>query len=342
MIVMKDTIMMDPLKLAGIRDWPVPTTVKQVCSFLGFRNFYCRFISGFAHIAWPLHDLTRKSRIWEWTTKCQVAFELLKEKFSTAPVLQMPNVSKPFTLETDASKWAVGACLMQKDENGQLHSCRYLSHALTTTERNWQIYDQELYAIIYTLEEWKYLLLGADHETVIHCDHKNLTYYWSPQRLMAQAHWWNNLSQYNLKLIHVPRSKLIQADALSCWSDHITEEDETIVMLPEDMFILLIATNLRNKTATATEADELATKIKDCLQKQLPPPMCTALSDWSFTDGLIVYKGKVYVLTNTELWQEVLTSFHDSLLAGHPRFFKMLHLIKEHYWWPGMTVFLKK
>ena len=83
----------------------------------------------------------RKSKIWEWTIECQVAFELLKEKFSTAPILKMPNVSTPFTLETDTSKWAVGACLMQKDENRQLHPCRYLSHALTTTERNWQIYD---------------------------------------------------------------------------------------------------------------------------------------------------------------------------------------------------------
>ena len=129
MIVIKDMIMMDPLKLAGIRDWPVPTTVKQVCSFLGFGNFYHRFISGFAHITQPLHDLMRKSKIWDWTTECQVAFELLKEKFSTTHVLQMPNVSKPFTLETDASKWAVGACLMQKDENGQLHQCGYLSHA---------------------------------------------------------------------------------------------------------------------------------------------------------------------------------------------------------------------
>ena len=133
MIVMKDTIIMDPLKLAGIRDWPVLTTVKQIRSFFGFGNFYRRFISGFAHIAQPLHDLTRKNKIWEWTTECQVVFELLKEKFSTAPVLQMPDVSKPFTLETDASKWAVGACLMQKDENGQLHPCGYLSHALTSS-----------------------------------------------------------------------------------------------------------------------------------------------------------------------------------------------------------------
>ena len=120
------------------------------------------------------------------------------------------------------------------------------------------------------------------------------------------------------------------------------EEDGTIVMLPDDMFISLIATDLRDKIVAATEADELTTKIKNCLLKQLLLPMCTALSDWSLTDTLIVYKGKTYVPTNPDLRKEVVTSFHDSLIARHPRFFKTLHLIKEHYWWPGMTVFLKK
>jgi hypothetical protein len=216
MIITKDTIKMDPIKLAGIRDWPPPTTVKQVRSFLGFGNYYRRFISGFAHLARPLHDLTKKNKIWEWTLECQVAFDSLKESFVTAPVLKMPDVNQPFILETDASKWAVGAALMQKDENGDLHPCGYLSHALTPTERNWQIYDRELFAIIYTLDEWKYLLLGAEHTLTIHCDHKNLTYYRTPQRLTArQARWWNNLSRYNYQLIHVPGAKLTQADALS-------------------------------------------------------------------------------------------------------------------------------
>ena len=113
-------------------------------------------------------------------------------------------------------------------------------------------------------------------------------------------------------------------------------------MLPDDMFISLIATDLRDKIATITTTDELATRIKSCLHKQLPPPMQTALSNWSFKDNLITYRGKVYIPTNIDLRKEVVTSFHDSMLAGHPGFFKMLHLIKEHYWWPGMTVFLKK
>ena len=113
-------------------------------------------------------------------------------------------------------------------------------------------------------------------------------------------------------------------------------------MLPDDMFISLIATDLRDKIVTATETDELATKIKDCLQKQLPPPMHTALADWSLMDGQITHKGKIYVPTNLELQKEIVTSFHNSLLAGHPGFFKTLCLIRAHYWWPGMTIFLKK
>ncbi len=92
MIVTENTIKMDPIKLAGIRDWPTPTTVKQVRSFLGFGNYYRKFISGFAHLARPLHELTKKNKIWTRTVECQVAFDLLKERFTSAPVLRMPDV----------------------------------------------------------------------------------------------------------------------------------------------------------------------------------------------------------------------------------------------------------
>ena len=96
-----DTIKMDPIKLSGIRDWPPPTTVKQTQSFLGFGNFYQKFISRFTHIAQPLHNLTKKNKTWEWTKECQSTFDTLKEKFMTAPVLTMADVNKPFILETE-------------------------------------------------------------------------------------------------------------------------------------------------------------------------------------------------------------------------------------------------
>src|SRR6202041_2736205 len=134
---------MDPIKLAGIRDWPSPTTVKQTRSFLGFRNYYRRFISGFAEIARPLHELTKKDKIWNWTNECQTAFETLKERLHLPPVLRPRDTTKPFRLETDASKWAIGSTLLQKQEDGQLLASGYLSPTGTQTEPNKQIYDKD-------------------------------------------------------------------------------------------------------------------------------------------------------------------------------------------------------
>ena len=113
MIIEEGKISMDQVKLAGIRDWPVPTTVKQVRSFLGFGNFYRKFISHYSDIARPLNDLTKKDRKFEWTNECQNAFDTLKQRFTEEPVLVMPDRTKPFQIEADASKIATGAVLTQ-------------------------------------------------------------------------------------------------------------------------------------------------------------------------------------------------------------------------------------
>ena len=98
--------------------------------------------------------------------------------------------------------------------------------------------------------KWTYLLLGAEHTITVNCNHKNLTYYRNPQHLTArQARWWNNLSRYNLQLIHTPGAKLIQADALSRRADHITgeEDNKNVTMLPDNLFINLVAEDLREQ-----------------------------------------------------------------------------------------------
>jgi len=111
MIVSENQIRMDPAKLEGIRDWPTPTTMKQVQSFLGFRNFYRKFVGHYADIARPLNDLTKKDLVWNWTDTCQEAFEKLKEEFQKAPVLLMPDSTKSFVIESDASKFATGTVI---------------------------------------------------------------------------------------------------------------------------------------------------------------------------------------------------------------------------------------
>ena len=105
---------MDEEKLSGVLEWPVPTKVKQVQAFLGFANFYCRFIDNFAKMSKPLSDLTKKNCTWNWGIEQQNAFEALKKAFTTAPVLRIPNDKDPFKLSTNASDFATGVVLLQK------------------------------------------------------------------------------------------------------------------------------------------------------------------------------------------------------------------------------------
>jgi hypothetical protein len=104
MIIEEEKISMDSGKLQGIKEWPIPTTVKQIRGFLGFGNFYQRFIKHFSEIAKPLNDLLKKDRKFEWTDDCQKSFEELKKRFMEEPVLVMPDQSRPFQIECDASK----------------------------------------------------------------------------------------------------------------------------------------------------------------------------------------------------------------------------------------------
>ncbi|ESK87696.1 reverse transcriptase-rnase h-integrase [Moniliophthora roreri MCA 2997] len=154
MVIRPSYIAMDPVKLAGIAKWEPPQTVRGVRAFLGFRNFYRKFIGKYMQLTRPLNDLLQKNRKFDWTRECQIAFDLLKAKFLSKPILIMPDIDKPFIIEADASKWATGVVLRQKGTDGKWHPCGYLSKSLLPTERNYEIYDRELLAIYRALVEW--------------------------------------------------------------------------------------------------------------------------------------------------------------------------------------------
>ena len=136
------------------------------------------FIDGSFDIIQILQNLlTKKDQPFNWTTECQQAFEELKRCFTEEPVLIMPDQTKPFQIECDASKYASGAVLTQNDGNSNRHPCAFISKTFSETERNYKIYDQELLAIIQALEEWRHYIQGSPHTTLILSDHKNLTYY---------------------------------------------------------------------------------------------------------------------------------------------------------------------
>ena len=145
---------MDLAKLQGILKWPTPKTVKEVRSFLGFGNFYRRFIKDFSHLAHPLNDLLKKDKKFIWSNKCQESFNLLKKRFTEEPVLMMPDHTRPFQIQVDSSLFTTGGILTQRDTNGDCHPCAYLSKSLTKEQRNYDTGDRELLAIVRVLKEW--------------------------------------------------------------------------------------------------------------------------------------------------------------------------------------------
>ena len=118
-ILEKGVTCMDPVKIEGVRNWPTPKSVKEVRSWHGFCNFYRPFVRNFAPIMLPLNALTKKNALWQWGAKEQVAFDTMKERITSNPVLAHPQLDKPFELEVDASGYAVGAVLLQRGEDGK-------------------------------------------------------------------------------------------------------------------------------------------------------------------------------------------------------------------------------
>lgn len=167
---------MDPEKVCAVQDWPAPVSRKHLQRFLGFANFYRKFIKNFSTIASPLHALTSAKVPFCWSEQAERALNLLKRRFTSAPVLLVPDPSLQFVVEVDASDVGVGAVLSQRSErDGRLHPCAFLSWRLSAVECNYDIANRELLARK-VAEEWRHWLEGAEQPFLIWIDHKNLEY----------------------------------------------------------------------------------------------------------------------------------------------------------------------
>jgi RNase H-like domain found in reverse transcriptase/Reverse transcriptase (RNA-dependent DNA polymerase) len=205
MIISYNQVHMDPAKVAAITEWPMPKTIKDVQSFLGFSNFYHHFILDFSKLSKPLTELTRKDTPFSWTSEQQTAFNTLKHRFTTTPILLMPDFDAPFKLEADASDFDYGTILSQKGPDTHWHPVAYLSKQMLPAECNYVIYDKELLAIIHALETWCHYLEGSTHPIEIWSDHKNLEYFKTSQCLnRRQARWSLFLSRFNFTITHRP------------------------------------------------------------------------------------------------------------------------------------------
>ena len=168
---------MDSKKVEAILNWQSPNSVKQVQSFLGFSNFYRRFIQNFSRIITPITRLLRKGVPFLWTQEAEEAYQSLKKSFTSAPILSHPDPSQPFLVEVDASQFAVGGILSQRNpKTGVIHPVAYFSKKLLPAEQNYTISERELIAIKMAFLEWRHYLLGARHTITVFSDHKNFQF----------------------------------------------------------------------------------------------------------------------------------------------------------------------
>jgi len=154
LVISENEVSMDLVKVVGVREWPTPENKTDVQAFLGFVNFYQRFIRDFSAKARSFFNLTCSEQVWTWSGKEQIAFEDLKMVVTTAPVLVSPQDSEPFWVEADSSNFATRAVLSQQSmTDGKWHPVVFYSKSLSSMERNYKIHDKEMLAIIHALEE---------------------------------------------------------------------------------------------------------------------------------------------------------------------------------------------
>jgi hypothetical protein len=148
-----------PKKVQAVADWPKPQNIRELRGFLGLVGYYRKFVKNFGVLAGPLTDLLKKQMVFHWNQEHDAAFEALKLAFIAVPVLALPNFSKTFCVETDASECGVGVVLMQDK-----HPVAYISKSLGPKMRGLSTYEKEYVAILLAIEQWRaYLQYGEFH-----------------------------------------------------------------------------------------------------------------------------------------------------------------------------------
>ncbi|GJR03847.1 putative reverse transcriptase domain-containing protein [Tanacetum coccineum] len=201
-------IHVDPAKIESVKDWASPKSATEIRQFLGLAGYYRRFIEGFSKIAKPMTKLTQKKIKFEWSDKAEAAFQLIKQKLCSAPILALPEGNEDFIAYCDASIKGLGAVLMQREK-----VIAYASRQLKIHEKNYTTHDLELGAVVFALKIWRHYLYGTKY--TVFTDHKSLQHILDQKELnMRQRRWLELLSDYDCEIRYHPGKANVVADAL--------------------------------------------------------------------------------------------------------------------------------
>ena len=227
LIIGVEGIRIDKVKVEAIQEWPTPERLRDVRAFLGFANFYRRFIKGYSEVIRPMTLLTQKEMKFPWGIAQQEAFGQLKKAFTSAPVLARFDYDRDAIVETDASDFVSAGVLSQYDDQGILHPVAFYSKKHAPAECNYEIYDKELLAVVRAFEEWRAELQSVRNPVQVFTDHKNLEYFTTTKLLnRRQTRWSQFLSQFDFKIVYRPGKAGGKPDALTRRSGDLPREGD--------------------------------------------------------------------------------------------------------------------
>ena len=359
-IVSATGVAVDPDKTEKVAQWPIPVDRREVQQFLGLANYYRRFVRDFATIARPLHRLTEKTAPFEWTNLCQGAFEELRRRLTSAPVLAYPNSVDPFILDTDASDTGIGAILSQSQPDGTERVIAYASRALTRQERRYCVTRRELLAAVEFTHHFRCYLIGR--KFTLRTDHASLTWLQNFREPEGQlARWLERLQEYDFELVHRPGRQHSNADAMSrmpctqCGRDThdqegllitaVTNGDKGVLLerSPEELRHLQLSDPTVGLVLHAMEVGE---KPDPRAAQSHGPETRRLLQLWNrleVKDGTLWRRYEdiprklnvLQLVVPASLREEVLQELHAGVTGGHLGEEKTLSRLRERLYWPG-------
>ncbi|GJS17211.1 putative reverse transcriptase domain-containing protein, partial [Tanacetum coccineum] len=296
-----------------------PTEIRQ---FLGLAGYYRRFIEGFSKIAKSMTKLTQKGVKFDWGEKEENAFQLIKQKLCSAPILALPEGSEDFVVYCDASHKGLGAVLMQREK-----VIAYASRQLKIHEKNYTTHDLELGSVVFALKIWRHYLYGT--KCTVFTDHKSLQHILDQKELnMRQRHWLELLSDYDCDIRYHPGKANVVADALS--------RKEQIEPLRVRALVMTIGLDLPKQILEAQiealkpenlENEDVGGMIRKDIPKEKLEPRA---------DGTLCLNGRSWLPCYEDLRSVIMHESHKSKYSIHPGSEKMYQDMKKLYWWPNM------
>ena len=364
-IVTTEGIEVDQEKISVIRDWKPPTTVRGIQSFLGFCNFYRRFIKDYGIIAKPLVNLTRSSVAFRFDQSCWDAFEEIKTRLISAPILKHYQPEYESMIETDASDGVIAGVLSQLHPDGEWYPVAFYSKTMDPAECNYGIHDKEMLAVVRSLDQWRPELQATSQRIKVYSDHKALEYFMTTKQLTArQARWAEALSEYYFTIMYRAGKSNRKADALTRRDDEVKAQDgvkteyRTRAFLSEDQIDPRVLQDLGieiNPLELAPLEDdhleESTSLVDQILQANRGASSLDALrtqatsvdaGEFSLDDGLLFYSGRLVIPRTGELITSLIQEAHTQVSTAHPGTEKTYYLLRPRYYWKGMRTDIKR